>query len=795
VIAALMLAGSVWAQTPEVPPSAAESPPPTVAVPAPEWPRATEPAPVSPYLPLPAAASGRTIGPLDLRGADIDTFLKLLSTTAQVTIVKPPEVQGPITLIMPQSMPVEEAFYVLNALLAVRNYTSITVGGMVIIQPLATATRGPVPVEFGRDPAAVPAQSRIITQVIPLRNVAAGDAQILVQGMSPPEAVILATPATNSLIVTDTAANIHRVLTVLGDWEKRRENSTRVFPLRYVMASDAATILNQLLITAPTTGAVPRPFEQAVVGGPPGTAAIIRAMQTGAAAQTGAGVQIIPIAWSNSLMVIGDQASLQRAEEMIKALNVPTEYAPTWFTYQVQNTSAASLAATITAFFAGQSGLPPTSTATRTTTGTSTRTATPSSLLGTGTGTRTVSPLGTNPRGPVVGKATPEGTAVASLPATTAASSTVALDPAGMPLLDPLPTPGFPSTLIAQAPTRPTTPSSTATPTPTSTYGPHGEIVSVYEQVTGVVLTVDENTNTLIIRAPPDKLDQIKELIAQLDVVPTQVLVQAVVVDVTLSNDTKLGVEFNWENIGLHNLLGSIQSNLGVITRDDSGNPEPNLTPGFVATLSKTDFQSFLRAIQTYSRAKVLATPRIFTSNNKPAFITVATEIPYATGQSSLTTGVVTTFDRMEVGIVLQITPIISSTGMVTLAVDQKANAFLRFQDVGGGLLQPVTSSREASATITVADGETVVLGGLIQDTVSRTETRVPLLGSLPLVGWLFRDRHSVHEKSELLVFLTPHVVRSPEEARRLSQTEEQRLHTPMPHADGGAPAPEGPSG
>ena len=129
-----------------------------------------------------------------------------------------------------------------------------------------------------------------------------------------------------------------------------------------------------------------------------------------------------------------------------------------------------------------------------------------------------------------------------------------------------------------------------------------------------------------------------------------------------------------------------------------------------------------------------------------------------------------------------RITPQISPDGTVSMQVVQQANDLLRFEDLGNGLRAPTVAGRSASATVRVADGQTVILGGIMSDNVIRSVDKVPLLGDLPVVGGLFRHTTTSKKKSELLVFLTPKVVRTPEEAAALTQAEKAKSLAPVPN-------------
>ncbi|NIM05496.1 MAG: hypothetical protein GTO55_05090, partial [Armatimonadetes bacterium] len=320
-----------------------------------------------------------------------------------------------------------------------------------------------------------------------------------------------------------------------------------------------------------------------------------------------------------------------------------------------------------------------------------------------------------------------------------------------------------------------------------------GRIVPLIE-ATDVIVIPDPATNSLIINAPPEQLELVRAMVKQLDVIPTQVLIQAIVAEVTLSKRTQLGLEFTLSDYNIFGTgaEGTLDTNFGIQQFDSSGDPIPLL--GLSWTVLKPDrFNSLLNALGTDSDVRILSTPRIFTTSGKAAVIDVSTQVPFATGQfvSDIGGGVSTTFDYQSVGIVLEVTPLVSQDGTVAMEISQTADDLLRFESLAPDLQLPVVSKRLAQATVSVQDGYTAVLGGLMSDRITNTTTGIPLFKDLPLIGWAFRSKDSRKEKTELLVFLTPHVVRAPEESRMLTEQQQQELKR-LPKIPTGPAGPEG---
>ena len=179
--------------------------------------------------------------------------------------------------------------------------------------------------------------------------------------------------------------------------------------------------------------------------------------------------------------------------------------------------------------------------------------------------------------------------------------------------------------------------------------------------------------------------------------------------------------------------------------------------------------------LQTDTKFQVLSTPRIFTSNNTLAQINISQSIPYIVSTIQNTNGTNSfNYAFQNVGIVLTVTPRITSNGYVNMDVTQTANDLQGYTSFNA----PIVNQREAETTVSVKDGETIVLGGIMQNQVTSTVNKLPLLGDIPLLGNLFTSRSKNTSKTELLVFLTPTVIRDPAEAKKLKEQTEKQMST-----------------
>jgi general secretion pathway protein D len=292
----------------------------------------------------------------------------------------------------------------------------------------------------------------------------------------------------------------------------------------------------------------------------------------------------------------------------------------------------------------------------------------------------------------------------------------------------------------------------------------NGMLVHVRDLTGKVNIMADPNTNSLIVVTIPSNLPLIRKVVDQLDKIGDQVMIEAVIVEATLDKTTKLGVEWNFlqnKAFGSSNLVGAGSNTYGL-----QNSTTPNT--GFIYTLTGQNYNIFLNALETDSRLKVLDTPRIFTSNNVTATINVSTQEPYITNQQTATAfgGLIQNYDFKNIGVVLKVTPRIASSGQVAMDIDQTADDLQGFTSYNA----PIINHREATTSATVLNGETIVLGGIIEHGLNTTENKIPLLGDLPLLGPLFRSTSHEKTQTELLVFLTPHIVHNNEDAQKLRE-------------------------
>ncbi len=287
----------------------------------------------------------------------------------------------------------------------------------------------------------------------------------------------------------------------------------------------------------------------------------------------------------------------------------------------------------------------------------------------------------------------------------------------------------------------------------------------------------DESTNAVLITADPDTMESLLVVVDSLDIRRAQVLVEAIIVEITGDAGRELGVQWMYRNEDYgfgsstrgDRLLGGLGAAAFDMTAAGTANLAAGLSsiPGQIFGLGRidgrTDFLGILKMLQSNSASNILSTPNLLTTDNNKAQIKVGQEVPIQTGSySAIGTGGSTptnpfnTFDRKDVGITLEVTPHVNEGDTVVLDIKQEVSSLANIDGIDG----VATNKREIETQILLADGQTVVLGGLIRDEVQTSDTRVPLLGSIPILGHAFRTQTSRNLKTNLLVFIRATVIR-----------------------------------
>lgn len=335
------------------------------------------------------------------------------------------------------------------------------------------------------------------------------------------------------------------------------------------------------------------------------------------------------------------------------------------------------------------------------------------------------------------------------------------------------------TTATQSQPSTPTTPTAKTGAAATATGG--GSFVSAETRV-----FADEITNSLIILATPADYSFIEETIEKLDTLPRQVIIEALIAEITLSDDLSLG--FAWSLKTDINISGLKPFNRDIDLEGQMGQrPSALITEEDSATLSGSGFtflatdpsgivRARLEALAQDSRAKVLASPHILVLDNREARIQIGDQVPIATSETNITgtTQIQRTIQYKDTGVILTVKPQINEGGLVSLELTQEVSTF-SIQKIFDSD-QVVISKREATTNLVAQDGQTIVIGGLIQEQSSDAREGIPFLSKIPLLGYLFGSTTETYERRELIILLTPHVIKNQQAAGAITSDYMKRL-------------------
>ncbi len=672
------------------PPVLAISPAPPPSTPPPPPPPAPSPPRRAPAPP----ARGRQIV-LNFDNADVEVVIQAAAEIVKFNYVLGPNVRGrKVTLQTIGKIGSDEVFPLLLTILDVNGLAAVKAGSVYRIIPREGAQQSPLRTIVGRDAAPGPATDEVLTQIVPLQFLDAAEAVNLLRPFVAQEGALSAHRDTNLLILTDTAANIRRLLDILKTVDVAGAmDEPQIIPLKHADAQQLAPVLLQLFTSGRIRGgAAPLgiPGAPPVPGAPPRPPAA--ALDPGAAGDRQP--LIVADRRSNSLLVNARKPELETIRRLVDKLDVNVYGGQRVFVYFAENTKARDLAVTLDAIY--------------------------------GRGDR-------GPAGPAPGPGSP-------IPA--------------QPVSAPRPSGAAPSGVTVEG------------------VPPQSEIR----------LVADEVTNAIVVTTYPRLWKEIEETIKKLDRMPRQVLIEVLAAEVTLTDDTKLGMEW------------ALRSGRFDVSSSPSGTlpsrPSSSLIPlgGVVPvglnlfTFAADRFLAALNALASENKVNVLSSPSIMTTENKKAVINVSTSVPIVTAQQvPVATGGITgnaitqTVEYKDAGVILTVTPRIGEQGTVALDVRQEVN------EVGAPEPPPINSprftKREAETSVVLMSNQTLVLGGLIQTRRTNIRIGIPGLSRIPILGLLFGSKEEKIEKTELVLMITPRVVGTAVEAARI--TEEMRRATP----------------
>jgi len=661
--------------------------------------------------PVPGPTATNDQVQLDFNDVELSVVIDTIARLTGKNFIYDDRVRGRVTIVSPTKITVAEAYAVFESVLQVKGFTTVQApGGVIKVIPLREAKESNV--ETVRGGTAPPESDRFITRLIPLQYI---DAEAIAETLKPlvsKDASLVAYAPTNTVILTDAATNISRILSIVRsiDVETFKEELS-VIELRH---ADAATLAQQLSeifgaeVADAGAGGVSRLPTRARRPAQPG-------VQPGTAELASKGqVRIITDERTNSLIVLASRQRTGEIREVVYRLDVPVKGGGRIHVYYLKYADAEELANTISALLSGQPAAPS------------------SSGLSSGIG---------------------------------GAQSALAAGNAG----------------AAQALRS-----------------------SISELAGGVTVTADPPTNSLLIQASQEGFNTLSQVIAQLDIPRPSVLVEALVMEVDVTDSIDLGFSglVRITSSGNQYVIGSLTDSVlsseegdttgGVL--DDliaalADNPA-NFVGGAAIETGSTLIQGLIRASAVVNGTNILSAPHILTLDNEEAEIKVGDNIPIISSRVQSASGIETdpdtdttnslatsqNIERQDIGITLRVTPQISEGDTLRLEIFQEVTAVNEALTGVTGSAQEVgvaLSNRKIENVVTVADEETVVIGGLIDETQQDTESKVPWLGDVPILGWLFKTTGDKIQKRNLLVFLTPHIIRN--KAQHAQQTIRKR--------------------
>ena len=301
-----------------------------------------------------------------------------------------------------------------------------------------------------------------------------------------------------------------------------------------------------------------------------------------------------------------------------------------------------------------------------------------------------------------------------------------------------------------------------------------------------VRISADKATNSLIIMADKDDYLVLEEVIKKLDIPRSMVYIEALIMEVDMDKSLDIGVD--WSAFGQTSIDGKETVFGGGFRRGVEIEPgellQGGLTMGLlseaveIAGIQVNNISAIINAVKEDESFRILSTPQVLTTDNEEARITVGENRPYQTRSTTdVSGGTFESFEYRDVGKTLKITPHVTEGRLVRMQINLEVTAIDLAGTLATSSTQPVTLKRTVDTTVIVRDSQTIVIGGLIDDTSTINETKVPLLGDVPVLGWLFKDRSETRQKTNLYIFLTPRVIKNPAEAESVLQEKRGQMN------------------
>lgn len=581
--------------------------------------------------------------------------------------------------------------------------------------------------------------------VIPLQYIGAGEMAAILRPMVAPDAILRVDTVRNLLVMNGTRTQAEGWLEMVNtfDVDLLKGMSVGVFPLKYATVAEVESAL-QLVgggggAASGAGAAAARPGASAIAG-----AQTAQQGAGGSMAMLGEGnplygaLRVMPIARINSILVVTPRAEyLEQARRWIEKLDLPSNggSGAQLFIYRVQNGNATHLASVLNGIFGGVAAQPAANSGVAP--GLNSNYGSTGGSLG---NSQNVNAFGNNSlnRQSSFGSAGRTGATGSSMGQFGSAFGNTASSGANN----------------------------------------QGQVAPTVAAIGNVRVMADELNNTLLVWGSRDEFSKIESTLKRLDLPPTQVLIEASIVEVTLNDSLNFGVEWALSGAtgkydGVGQLSSSDKTNTG-----NTGSLNVAAGSGFTYALTNSvgKVRVVLKALAEKTAVKMISSPSLMVLDNHTAMMSVGNQVPVVTttfNNPDVNSNTASTVQYKDTGVNLSVTPSVNAGNLVTMQIDQTVTDTT---DGATSASQPVFMQRQISSKVAVRSGETIVLGGLIKDSQTSGKSGVPLLQDIPLLGNLFGTNKRGGDRTELLVIITPRVVRTDPEIREVSEDLRERL-------------------
>lgn len=668
---------------------------------------------------------------INFEAVDLMSLVRYMSQeTGRGFIINQP-LQGDVTIISPVTLGKEEALAMLESILQVRGYTAVPSGKMFKIVALSDAKVAGTETRTPGELTSLSDDDTLITQIVPLERTSVEEASKILATLLPRDASMLLFPPSNTIVLTGRSVNIKRALEVLLELEKGLlRPGLDIVPLKYSAADDLKAQLEKII----SGGGVER---DTIKGG----------------------VNFIADKRSNSLFVLTSPENFERVRTLIDRLDTSTTDArpelTRFFTLKYADETETAKQLEDILGFSRKNEI---------------TSASESAIIET---TRLV-PIKRTRSIMITARSEDVMNRIESL----------------LQHLDSPPAKGSGDVKVikvvnAEAKTLAETLAKLVQQTEQGAAPTSGA-----RQI--VTFVAEEHTNSIIMTGPPQQFPQYEAILASLDVMRHQILVEVLITEVSGQLTHNLGIEWNVFDYNSETWRAFGGTNYGIKGSNPSANSgfqvglikeavtAADLAKGDATALSK--IKAMVKAYSNNSNFKILSAPQILSTDNQEAKISVGEVVALPQGfTQDRDTGRfdLTNFKYEDVGIVLGLTPRVNSNDLVTLKIDQEIKK--RQEENLYEFNVPVLTKRQMQTTITVPNHKTIVIGGLMREDKTKVIEKVPLLSKIPFIGEAFKNRRDVTQKTNLLVFITPHILSTPEEVLKFDEargasTEETKL-------------------